>query len=54
MECVHAHAAEFGLTFPNPRDPVHVQLSNPRVDIRIDNPAGANVFSTTNSLVQVP
>lgn len=52
MEYVHAHAAEYGLNFPHANDPVHVQLSNPRVDIRIDNPAGANVFSTTNSVGQ--
>lgn len=52
MDYVHAHAAEYGLNFPHRNDPVHVQLSNPRVDIRIDNSAGANVFSTTNSVGQ--
>jgi D-alanyl-D-alanine carboxypeptidase len=54
MQYVHAHAAEYGLSFPRANDPVHVQLANPRVDIRIDNPAGANVFTTTNSVGQAP
>jgi D-alanyl-D-alanine carboxypeptidase len=54
MDYVHAHAAEYGLTFPHANDPVHVQLANPRVDIRIENPAGANVFTTTNSVGQAP
>lgn len=54
MDYVHAHAAEYGLNFPHANDPVHVQLANPRVDIRIENPAGANVFTTTNSVGQAP
>lgn len=54
MDYVHSHAAEYGLNFPHANDPVHVQLSNPRVDIRIDNPAGANVFSSTNAVGQAP
>jgi LAS superfamily LD-carboxypeptidase LdcB len=54
MQYVHAHAAEYGLSFPHANDPVHVQLANPRVDIRIDNPAGANVFTSTNSVGQAP
>lgn len=54
MDYVHAHAGEYGLNFPHANDPVHVQLSNPRVDIRIDNPAGANVFTSTNAVGQAP
>jgi hypothetical protein len=54
MDYMHAHAAEYGLAFPHANDPVHVQLANPRVTIKIENSTGANVFTTTNGVGQAP